>query len=158
MDLLCSDNLSFWCTAPSTWLTNYANPNTRLQSPTREGCWLQNSSIHHTMKIEKLLSYKSLQCTNTATSSQESWTRANPVFGHNLFEQTFLNTCATCVTFNSPKIILLDIKGCEKRKPKYTITDWMKNSFEKLNFINLDKYLSVKLLSSHRLEQLYRSR
>ena len=22
LDLLCSDNLSFWCTAPSTWLTN----------------------------------------------------------------------------------------------------------------------------------------
>ena len=28
----------------------------------------------------------------------------------------------------------------EKRKPKYTFTDWMKNSPEKLNFINLDRY------------------
>ena len=46
LDLFCSDNFSFWCTTPSTWLTNYADPNTRLQSPTREGYWLQNSSVH----------------------------------------------------------------------------------------------------------------
>ena len=31
---------------PSTWLTNCADPSTRLQSPTREGCWLQSSSVH----------------------------------------------------------------------------------------------------------------
>ena len=46
LDLFCSDNFSFWCTAPSTWLTNYVDPSTRLQSPTREGCWLQSSSVH----------------------------------------------------------------------------------------------------------------
>ena len=32
--------------ALSTLLTNCVNPSIRLQSPTREGCWLQNSSIH----------------------------------------------------------------------------------------------------------------
>ena len=90
----------FQCTAPSTWLTNCTNPSTRLQSPTREGCWLQSSLVHHMMKIEKLLGYKTLQCTNTTASSQERWTRANSVFGHNLLEQTLLNTCATCVTFD----------------------------------------------------------
>ena len=46
LDLFCSDNFSFWCTAPGTWLTNYANPNTQLQSPTREGCWLQSFLVH----------------------------------------------------------------------------------------------------------------
>ena len=46
LDLFCSDNFSFWRTAPSTWLTNCADPNTRLQSPTKEGCWLQSSSVH----------------------------------------------------------------------------------------------------------------
>ena len=46
LDLFCSDNFSFQCTAPNTWLTNYADSNTRLQSPTREGCWLQSSSVH----------------------------------------------------------------------------------------------------------------
>ena len=102
LDLFCSDNLSFWCTASSTWLTNCADPSTRLQSPTREGCWLQSSSVYHTMNIEKLFGYKILQCTNTAASSQERWIRANSVSGHNLHEQTLLNTYATCVTFDSP--------------------------------------------------------
>ena len=37
LDLFYSDNLSFWYMAPSTWLTNCADPSTRLQSPTREG-------------------------------------------------------------------------------------------------------------------------
>ena len=31
---------------PSTLLTNYADPSTRLQSPIKEGCWLQSSSVH----------------------------------------------------------------------------------------------------------------
>ena len=47
LDLFCSDNFSFWCTTLSTWPTNCADPSTRLQSPTREGCWLQSSLVHH---------------------------------------------------------------------------------------------------------------
>ena len=46
LDLFCSDNLSFQCMAPSTWLTNCADPSTQLQSPTRERCWIQSSSVH----------------------------------------------------------------------------------------------------------------
>ena len=46
LDLFCSDNFSFWCMAPKTWLTNCVDPSMRLQSPTIEGCWLQSSSIH----------------------------------------------------------------------------------------------------------------
>ena len=30
--------------------------------------------------------------------------------------------------------------GCEKRKPKNAITDWMKNRPEILSLINLDRY------------------
>ena len=30
LDLFCSDNLFFQCTAPSTWLTNYADSSTQL--------------------------------------------------------------------------------------------------------------------------------
>ena len=59
LDLFCSDNFSFWCTAPSTWLTNCANPNTRLQSPTREDCWLQSSSIHPRWRSRRSLVTKS---------------------------------------------------------------------------------------------------
>ena len=85
--------------APNTWLTNCMDSSTRLQSQTREGCWLQSSSIHHTMKIKKLLGYKTLRCINTVASSQERWTRTNSVSNHNFLEQTLLNTYATCVTF-----------------------------------------------------------
>ena len=46
LDLFYSDNFSFWYTAPSTLLTNCADPSMRLQSPTREGCWLQSSSVN----------------------------------------------------------------------------------------------------------------
>ena len=46
LDLFCSDNFSFWCMAPSTWLTSCADPSMRLQSPTREGCLLQSFSVH----------------------------------------------------------------------------------------------------------------
>ena len=92
----------FQCMTPSTWLTNCTDPSMQLQSPTREGYWLQSSSVHHTTKIEKLLDYKTLQCTHTAASSQERWTRANFVSGHNLLEQTLLNTYATCVIFYGP--------------------------------------------------------
>ena len=74
LDLFCSDNLSFQYTAPSTWLTNCADPSTRLQSPTKEGYWLQSSSVHHRMKIMKLLGHKTLWYTNTAVSSRS---RAN---------------------------------------------------------------------------------
>ena len=41
LDLLCSDNLSFQCTAPSTWLTNRCtDPNTRLNHQLKKnvGC------------------------------------------------------------------------------------------------------------------------
>ena len=102
LDLFCSDNLSFLM-HNSQYVTNQLRgSSTWLQSPTREGCWLQSSSVHHMMKIGKLLGYKTLRCTNITASSQERWIRANSVSGHNLFEQTLLNTCATCVTFNGP--------------------------------------------------------
>ena len=102
LDLFCSDNLSFWSTALSTWLINCADPSMRLQSPTREGCWLQSSKFIQTAKIKKMIGYKTLLCINIATSIQERWTRANSVSGYNLLEQNFLNTCATCVHFDGP--------------------------------------------------------
>ena len=46
LDLFCSDNFSFWCTAPKYVTNQCVDPSTQLQSPTREGCWLQSSSIY----------------------------------------------------------------------------------------------------------------
>ena len=43
------------------------------------------------------------------------------------------------------------------RKESPNIQSWIRgqNNPEKQNFINLDRYLFVELLSSHELEQLY---
>ena len=80
---------------PSTWLTNSMHESQyAIYTPTREGYWLQSSSIHHTIKITKLLGYKTLQYTNTAASSIERWTKANFVSGHNLLH--------TCTPFDCP--------------------------------------------------------
>ena len=86
----------FQCTAPNTWLTNRCvDPNTRLNH-----------------QLEKDVSCKVLQFITRWRSRsllvtkpygvQERWIRANSVFGHNLLNQTLLNTCATCVTFDGP--------------------------------------------------------
>ena len=56
---------------PSTWLTNCADPSTRLQSPTKKTVGCKVLQFIHTMKIKKLLGHKTLRCTYTATSSRE---------------------------------------------------------------------------------------
>ena len=55
----------------STWLTNCANPSTRLQSPTKKIVDCKVLQFIHTMKIKKMLGYKTLRCKYTATSSRE---------------------------------------------------------------------------------------
>ena len=99
LNLFCSDNFPFRCTAFKYVTNQCADPSMRLQSPTRESCWHQNSSIYpNDENQEDAWS----QNPNTATSSQEWWTRANSVSGYKLLEQTLLNTCATCVHFDDP--------------------------------------------------------
>ena len=106
LDLFCSDNLSFWCMTPSTWLTNCADPSIWLQSPTREGCWLQSSSVHSDDEDQED-AWSENPTVHKHSSTQERWTRANSVSGHNLLEQT----CSTLVQLVSPltalKIIIL---------------------------------------------------
>ena len=87
---------------PSTWLTNWADLSTWLQSPTREGCWLQNSSIHpHNEDQEDAWSQNPTVHihSNFFKRDELGW---NFVSDYKLLEQTLLNTCATCVHFDSP--------------------------------------------------------
>ena len=56
---------------PSTWLTNCADPSTRLQSPTKKVVGCKVLQFIHTMKIKKMLGHKILRCTYTTTSSRE---------------------------------------------------------------------------------------
>ena len=61
---------------PSTWLTNYTDPSTRLQSPNKKVLGCKVLQFIPTMKIKKMLGHKTQWCTYTTTSSQEWWTRA----------------------------------------------------------------------------------
>ena len=61
----------FYARLPSTWLINCADPNTRLQSPTKKVVGCKVLQFIHMMKIKKMLSHKTQWCTYTATSSQE---------------------------------------------------------------------------------------
>ena len=104
MDLFCSDNFSFWCTAPSTWLTNCTDPNMRLQSPTKEGYWLQNSSVHPRWRSRRCL------VTKPYGAQTQQLLHKNYKLGQILSLVTIcLNKlCSTLVsTFDSPKIIIL---------------------------------------------------
>ena len=56
---------------PSTWLTNCADPSTRLQTPTKKVVGCKVLQFIHTMKIKKMLGQKTLWCKYTATSSRE---------------------------------------------------------------------------------------
>ena len=56
---------------PSTWLISYADPSTRLQTPTKKIVGCKVLQFIHTMKIKKMLDYKTLRCKYTATSSRE---------------------------------------------------------------------------------------
>ena len=95
LDLFCSDNLSFQCTTPSTWLTNWCmDPSTWLTTNLRRILVVKffSSSIwwrSQNSLVTKLLGYKTLRYTNTVASLRERWTRANSVFGHNLDEHNF---------------------------------------------------------------------
>ena len=56
---------------PTTWLTNYVDPSTRLQSPI---CKILQ--FIHMMKIKKMLGHKTLRCKYIATSPRKRWTRS----------------------------------------------------------------------------------
>ena len=56
---------------PSTWLTNYADPSTWLQSPIKKIFGYKFLQFIHTTKIKKMLGHKTLWCTHTTTSSRE---------------------------------------------------------------------------------------
>ena len=55
----------------STWLTNCADPSTRLQTPTKKVVGCKVLQLIHTMKIKKMLGHKTLWCKYTATSSRK---------------------------------------------------------------------------------------
>ena len=83
---------------PSTWLINCADPNTRLQPPTKKIVGCKVLSFIHMMKIKKMLGYKTLQCKYIATSSRERDELGQELhlrsqFAWTEFAQSFCNLC-----------------------------------------------------------------
>ena len=78
------------------------DPNTRFQSPTREGCWLQISSIHpHDEDLENAWSQNPTMHKHSNLFRRDELGR-NFVSDYKFLEQTLLNTCAICVHFDGP--------------------------------------------------------
>ena len=67
LDLFCSDSLSFLMHDFQYVTNQLCGSQYATSSPTWEGCWLQSSSDHHTMKIMKLLGHKTLGCTKNSS-------------------------------------------------------------------------------------------
>ena len=102
LDLFCSDNFPFNAWLPNTWLTKCVDPNMRLQSPTREGCWLQSSLVHpRDENQEDAWSQNPMVHIHSNFFKRDELGR-NFVSGYKLLEQTLLNTCATCIYFDCP--------------------------------------------------------
>ena len=107
LDLLCCDNFSFWCIAPTTWLTNCTDPSTQLHSPTRKGYWLQSSSVHPRWSSRRCLVTKpyGAQTRQLLHKNDELRQILSPV------TICLNNLCSTLVqlvnTFTALKIILL---------------------------------------------------
>ena len=78
------------------------DPNTRLQSSIREGCWLQSSSVHPNDEDQEDTWSQNPMVHIYSNFFKNDELGQNFVFGHNLLEQTLLNACATCEYFDSP--------------------------------------------------------
>ena len=87
---------------PSTWLTNCVNPSTRHQSPTREGCWLQSSSVHPHYKDQEDAWSQNPTLHKHSNFFRRDELGQNFFSNYKLLEQTLLNTYATCVHFDGP--------------------------------------------------------
>ena len=77
------------------------NLNTRLQSPTREGCWLQSSLVHPDDEDQEDAWSQNPMVHIHSNFFKKDELAQNFVSGYKLLEQTLLNTCATCVTFDN---------------------------------------------------------
>ena len=73
----------------------------RLQLPTKEGCWLQSSSVHPNNEDQED-AWSQNPTVHIYSFTKNNELGQNFVSGYNLLEQTLLNTFATCVPFNGP--------------------------------------------------------
>ena len=71
LDLFCSDSSPFWCTAPNYVTNQFARiPVCDFNHQLEKVVGCKVLQFIQTMKIKKMLRYKTLRCTNTATSTR----------------------------------------------------------------------------------------
>ena len=129
----------FQCTDPSTWPTNCADPSTRLnhQLEKNVGCKVFQFITRWRSRSPFVTKPYGVQTQQLLQEKDELGQILSPV---TICEnKTLLHTCATVQPLMALKIILIYVYSCEKRKPKHILMDWMKNSSEKLSFIDLDR-------------------
>ena len=74
----------------------------QLQTPSKEGCWLQSSSVlPHDEDLEDAWSQNPMVHKHNNFFRRDELGR-NYVFGYKLLEQTLFNTCATYEHFDGP--------------------------------------------------------
>ena len=78
------------------------DPNTRLQSPTKEDCWLQSSSVHPHDEDQEDTWLQNPMVHIHSNFFRRDELGENFFSGHNLLEQTFLNVCTTYEPFDGP--------------------------------------------------------
>ena len=101
LDLFCSDNLSFQCTAPSTWLTNwYANPSMWLNHQLKNdvGCKVLQFITWWRSRSSLVTKSYGVQTQQLFQEKDELGQILSPVTI--CLNKTLLHTCATCVTFD----------------------------------------------------------
>ena len=124
LDLFCSDSSPFDARLPSTWLTNCADPSTRLQTPTKKVVGCKVLQFIHTMKIKKMLGHKTLWCKYIATSSRERDELGQELCLRSQFAWIEFAQCLCNLwTLWRPLKQSFYIFRVEKRKPKHIITD-----------------------------------
>ena len=83
---------------PSTWLTIARIPVHHFKTPTEKIVSCKVLQFIHTMKIKKMLGYKTLRCKYTTTSSRERVELGQePCLRSQFAWKSLLNTCATCI-------------------------------------------------------------
>ena len=134
------------------------DPNTQLNHQLEKNVGCKSSSIHHTMKIKNSLVTKPYGVQAQQLLQEKDELRQILFSVTICIIKTLLHTCATVQPLTGFKIILIYVQGCEKRKLKHILTDWIKISSEKLSFINLNRQPSIKLAVEPQAETAFKSR
>ena len=128
------------CDLPIARLTNYTDPSTQLQSPTKKIVGCKILQFIHMTKIKKMLGHKTILCKCTTTSSrerdelnQEPYLRSQ--FAWTEFAQCLCNLC-TILRLLKQSFYMSRVRRKEGQRQ---ILGSQENHSWILKFLNLDR-------------------